>query len=111
MGCRCDTIKEANIGEFKFDEEPDINNSNRNILKNKRNSLEKDLQEIHFLQNKFLEEIKQKDDYAVLDSIDIKEYLTYECLQAFETYTNEKKKFMKYFEKSDNLDLINFSII
>ena len=107
MGCRCDTIKEANIGEFKFDEEPDINNSNRNILKNKRNSLEKELQEIHFIQNKFLEEIKQKDDYAVLDSIDIKEYLTYECLQAFETYTNEKKKFMKYFEKNDNLDLIN----
>jgi hypothetical protein len=45
------------------------------------------------MQSRFREELKDKEDYEILDSINIQEYLTYECLQAFEKYRVENKKF------------------
>ena len=85
------------MGECNFDEEQN-NSSNTVALKNKRNSTKSDLKEVEIIQNKFIEEINQKEDYEILNSIDIKEYLTYECLQAFDIFSNDNPKFREIFE-------------
>ena len=104
MGCHCTTSKEINIGECNFEEEQN-NSSNTVALKNKRNSTKSDLKEIEIMQNKFIEEIKQKEDYEILNSINIKEYLTYECLQAFDIFSNEYHKFREIIENyPENLE-------
>ena len=95
MGCRCDTNKEINIGEYNFDEENNNNFINLMNLKNQRNSTEADLQEIQIMHDKFLEEIQNRENYEILDSINLREYLTYECLQAYNIFSNEKQKFIK----------------
>ena len=97
MGCRCSSAKEINMGECNFDEEQN-NSSNTVALKNRRNSTKSDIKEIEIIQNKFLEEINQQEDYEILNSIDIKEYLTYECLQAFDIYSNDNPKFREIVE-------------
>ena len=99
MGCRCDSPKEPNMGEYEFDDEQINNSSNTIALKNKRNSTKSDLKEIEIIQNKFLEEINEIEDYVILNTIDIKEYLTFESLQAFEIFTNEYPKFQEIVEK------------
>ena len=105
MGCRCDSAKEPNKGEYHFDEELNIS-SNSIILQNKRSSTKSNLKEIEIIQNKFIEEINEKEDYAILNSIDIKEYLTYECLQAFEIFSNKNYKFKEIFDNySENFEL------
>ena len=107
MGCRCSSAKEINMGECNFDEEQN-NSSDTVILKNKRNSTKSDLKEIEIIQNKFIEEINQKEDYEILNSIDIKEYLTYECLQAFDIYSNNNSKFRELCENySENKTFLN----
>ena len=94
MGCQCDTAEK--VGEFNYEEE--INNSYKSVIeKSKKNSTNAD-QEIEIIQNKFIEEINEKEDYTILKSIDIREYLTYECLQAFEIFSNENYQFKKIFD-------------
>ena len=92
MGCTCVSDKGINAGECYLDEEPN-SSTNNIILKNKRNLTKSNLHEIEILQNRFIEELKDQEDYEILDSINIQEYLTYECLQAFETYRINNKKF------------------
>ena len=105
MGCRCDSTKEPNMGEYKFAEELNLS-SNSIILKNKRNSTNSNLKEIEIIQNKFIEEINEKEDYAIINSINIKEYLTYECLQAFEIFSNQNYKFKEIFDSySEDFEL------
>ena len=105
MGCRCDSTKEPNMGEYKFAEELNLS-SNSIILKNKRNSTNSNLKEIEIIQNKFIEEINEKEDYAIINSINIKEYLTYECLQAFEIFSNQNYKFKGIFDSySEDFEL------
>ena len=108
MGCACNSSKAINLGEYNFEEEHN-SSTNNIVLKNKSNSTKSNLHEIENLQNKLIEELKDKEDYEILDSINIKEYLTYECLQAFEIYREENKKFAELFEeydfKVDNNDL------
>ena len=103
MGCRCDSTKEPNIGEYQFNEELNIS-SNSILLKNIRNSTKSNLKEIEIIQNKFIEEINEKEDYKILNSIDIKEYLTYECLQAFEIFSNQNYKFKEIFDNNYSED-------
>ena len=107
MGCRCSSAKEINMGECNFDEEQN-NSSNTVALKNRRNSTKSDIKEIEIIQNKFLEEINQQEDYEILNSIDIKEYLTYECLQAFDIYSNDNPKFREIVESyPENKSFLN----
>ena len=97
MGCQCDATKPEILSEFNIDEEH--KNLSMTILKSKRNSTKSDMQEIELIQNKFIEEINEKEDYKILNSIDLKEYLTYECLQAFEKFSNEHYKFIEIYDK------------
>ena len=92
MGCTCVSVKGINPEECNFEEEKN-SSTNNIILKNKRNSSKSNIQEIEIMQSRFREELKDKEDYEILDSINIQEYLTYECLQAFEKYRVENKKF------------------
>ena len=92
MGCTCVSVKGINPEECNFEEEKN-SSTNNIILKNKRNSSKSNIQEIEIMQSRYREELKDKEDYEILDSINIQEYLTYECLQAFEKYRVENKKF------------------
>ena len=97
MGCHCDATKDDKLSEFNIDE---VQKSlSITILKSKRNSTKSNTQEIEKIQNKFIEEINKKEDFTILKSIDIKEYLTYECLQAYEIFSNESYKFTEIYEK------------
>ena len=97
MGCHCDATKDDKLSEFNIDEvQKDLSIT---ILKSKRNSTKSDTREIEKMQNKFIEEINEIEDYTILKSIDIKEYLTYECLQAYEIFSNESYKFTEIYEK------------
>ena len=91
MGCRCDSVKGINAGEYTFDEDPNFS-SNVIVLKKKSISTKSNLHEIDNVQNKFTEELKDKKDYEILKDFDIKEYLTYECMQAIKIYTDENKE-------------------
>jgi len=106
MGCRCDTNKEINVGEYNFDEENNNNFINLMNLKNQRDSTEPDMQEIQMMHDKFLEEIQNRENYEILDSINLREYLTYECLQAYNIFTNDKEKFIKIINEYEK-DFIN----
>ena len=106
MGCRCDTKKDINVGEYNFDEENNNNFINLINLKNQRNSTEADLQEIQMMHDRFLGEIQNRGGYEILDSINLKEYLTYECLQAYKIFTNDKQKFIKIINEYEK-DFIN----
>ena len=106
MGCRCDTNKDINAGEYNFDEENNNNFINLINLKNQRNSTEADLQEIQMMHDRFLGEIQNRGGYEILDSINLKEYLTYECLQAYKIFTNDKQKFIKIINEYEK-DFIN----
>ena len=103
MGCRCDAAELDKKSQFNIAEERE--NLSKTILKSKRNSTKSDTQEIEIIQNKFIKEINEKEDYVILKSIDIKEYLTYECLQAFEIFSNQNYKFTEIYEKQlENLN-------
>ena len=100
MGCRCDSVKGINAGEYNFDEEPN-NSSNIIVAKKKSISTKSNLHEIENAQIKFTEELKDKKDYEILKDFNIKEYLTHECMEAIKIFTDENQKFSEIYEKYD----------
>ena len=106
MGCQCNTKKEINVGEYNFDEENNNNFINLINQKIQRDSTEQDLQEIQMMKDRFLGEIQNRENYEILDSINLREYLTYECLQAYNIFTNDKQKFIKIVNEYEK-DFIN----
>lgn len=106
MGCQCNTNKEINVGEYNFDEENNNNFINLINQKIQRDSTEQDLQEIQMMKDRFLGEIQNRENYEILDSINLREYLTYECLQAYNIFTNDKQKFIKIVNEYEK-DFIN----
>ena len=107
MGCRCDTNKEINVGEYNFDEENNNNFINLINLKDQRNSTEPDLQEIQKMYDRLLEELQNRENYEILDSINLREYLTYECLQAYNIFTNDQQKFIKIINEYEKDFVLN----
>ena len=110
MGCNCQTSKKAIIEtEIKFE-------SNEIIKEKEQIKIKSNLKEKEILKNKFLYEIEDKESYNILDSINLKEHVTYECIQAYEIFMNDKKRFEEIYEKefpnkneeSEN-DLINLN--
>ena len=81
MGCKCDhssnTVYDT---EIKFESNNLIGNEKEIILK--RILTKSDLDE----KDKFLEELKDNKSYIILDSIKLKEHLTYECINAYEIF-------------------------
>ena len=58
------------------------------------------LNNLYYLTDLYFFDFKQAiEDYVILNTIDIKEYLTFESLQAFEIFTNEYPKFQEIVEK------------
>ena len=100
MGCKCSpstyNMKESEI----FFESNSILDEKMIQLKN--NLTQSDNQE----KNRFLDELKDNESYNVLDSIKLKDHITYECIQAYETYMNNKKRFEdiynRYIKKERN---------
>ena len=100
MGCKCSpstySMKESEI----FFESNSILDEKMIQLKN--NLTQSDNQE----KNRFLDELKDNESYNVLDSIKLKDHITYECIQAYETYMNNKKRFEdtynRYIKKERN---------
>ena len=110
MGCNCQTSKKAIIEtEIKFE-------SNEIIKEKEQIKIKSNLKEKEILKNKFLYEIEDKESYNILDSINLKEHVTYECIQAYEIFMNDKKRFEEIYEKefpnkneeSEN-DLVNLN--
>ena len=101
MGCNCSPNKSIIEDEYKMEKVRIIkrNKSNDifNKLKNKSNK--KNNQEIEKIQHKFIEILKGKENYNILDSIELKDYFTYECLQAYEIFMNDKNKFEDIYKK------------
>ena len=100
MGCKCSpstyNMKESEI----FFESNSILDEKMIQLKN--NLTQSDNQE----KNRFLDELKDNESYNVLDSIKLKDHITYECIQAYEAYMNNKKRFEdtynRYIKKERN---------
>ena len=94
MGCNCQTSKKALIEtEIKFESKEVLKKENEQI------KIKSDLKEKEILKNKFLTELKDKESYNILDSINLKEHMTYECIQAYEIFMNDKKRFEEIYEK------------
>ena len=88
MGCKCDHSSNMVYDtEIKFDSNNLINNEKEIILK--RILTKSDLDE----KDKFLEELKDNKSYNILDSIKLKDHLTYECINAYEIFIQNKKNF------------------
>ena len=94
MGCKCDhssnTVYDT---EIKFESNNLIGNEKEIILK--RILTKSDLDE----KDKFLEELKDNKSYIILDSIKLKEHLTYECINAYEIFMQNKKNFDDIYQK------------
>ena len=94
MGCKCghssNTVYDT---EIKFESNNLIGNEKEIILK--RILTKSDLDE----KDKFLEELKDNKSYIILDSIKLKEHLTYECINAYEIFMQNKKNFDDIYQK------------
>ena len=96
MGCKCDhssnTVYDT---EIKFESNNLIGNEKEIIIK--RILTKSELDE----KDKFLEELKDNKSYIILDSIKLKEHLTYECINAYEIFMQNKKNFDDIYQKDD----------
>ena len=97
MGCKCEPS--SNILS-----ETEVQFGDNNILNNEKNDkeiiLKRNLTQSDFEEkNKFLDELKDNKSYNILDSIKLKEHLTYECINAYEIFMENKKKFDDIYDK------------
>ena len=102
MGCKCNPSQNViNETEVNFEKKETLNIENEKL---KSNLNEKDI-----LKNKFILELKHKQNYNILNSIDIKDHITYECTLAYEIFMTNKKKFEEIYEKEfiKNKDELN----
>ena len=94
MGCNCTPSKYViNETEMHFESNETLNTEKEKLKINIKEN------EKEILKNKFILELKHKESYNILDSINIKEHITYECTQAYEIFMSNKKKFEEIFEK------------
>ena len=109
MGCKCEPS--SNILS-----ETEVQFGDNNILNNEKNDkeiiLKRNLTQSDFEEkDKFLDELKDNKSYNILDSIKLKEHLTYECINAYEIFMENKKNFDdiydKEFKNSENKELNN----
>ena len=94
MGCNCAPSKNViNETEMHFESNETLNTEKEKLKINIKEN------EKEILKNKFILELKHKESYNILDSINLKEHITYECTQAYEIFMSNKKKFEEIFEK------------
>ena len=94
MGCKCGHSSNTMYDtEIKFESNNLIGNEKEIILK--RILTKSDLDK----KDKFLEELKDNKSYIILDSIKLKEHLTYECINAYEIFMQNKKNFDDIYQK------------
>ena len=56
---------------------------------------------------KFIEDLKDNKSYKLLESIKIEQYTTFECINAYETFMQNKKKFVDIYDKEFPLNNSN----
>ena len=103
MGCNCHP-NETIINETEIK----LQSDNINEIENKTTLIKCIPTQIEFeAKEQFIEDLKDNKSYKLLDSIKIEEHTTFECINAYETFMQNKKKFVDIYDKEFPIKNLN----
>ena len=103
MGCNCHP-NETIINETEIK----LQSDNINEIENKKTLIKCIPTQIEFeAKEQFIEDLKDNKSYKLLDSIKIEEHTTFECINAYETFMQNKKKFVDIYDKEFPIKNLN----